>query len=82
MKNELQDASDVNNDGEIGNNDVDSNENSISSDLEIILSIVANLRLWIGDSSNAVFEDQKDDLQIKREISDRLVQVGKSFENF
>ncbi|ODQ60228.1 hypothetical protein WICANDRAFT_68753 [Wickerhamomyces anomalus NRRL Y-366-8] len=47
---------------------------------EVIENLVGHLRVWVGDSSNVNFNDLKEvGLHLKREISDNLVEVGKSF---
>ncbi|CCH45786.1 hypothetical protein BN7_5372 [Wickerhamomyces ciferrii] len=47
---------------------------------QVIENLVAHLRVWIGDSSNGNFNDLKEvGLHLKREISDDLVETGKSF---
>lgn len=47
---------------------------------EVIENLVAHLRVWVGDSSNVNFNDLKEvGLHLKREISDNLVEIGKSF---
>lgn len=47
---------------------------------EALEQVVGTLRQWVGDSSNRSFDDAKDvSIQLKREISDKLVEVSKSF---
>lgn len=47
---------------------------------EAIESFIAQLRLWAGDSANDSFNDVEDGgLQLKREISDQLVEAGVAF---
>jgi hypothetical protein len=54
----------------------------VESEGEVLEKLVGVLRLWIGDSHNQSFNDLEDDgLQLKREISDKLVEVGKSLSN-
>lgn len=47
---------------------------------EVLENLVARLRVWVGDSNNVNFNDLKEvGLHLKREISDNLVGIGKSF---